>query len=382
MPYITIEQSPAYCQITFDDILNGEVDISKMRITKTASTYTRYREQLKDEFLERFDFNVMIDALEEFNQTYAELFQIDREKLYNKFYIPKKSGGLREINAPVSELSDALIVLRDIFEKQMFISYHTSAFAYVKGRCTVDALKKHQSNESKWFIKLDFSNFFGSTSEDFTMSMFSMIFPFSEIVKVERGKNALSKALSLCFLNGGLPQGTPISPSITNVIMIPIDHYLYNKLRKMDKHFIYTRYADDILISSKINFDFNHTQDFVQEALDKFYAPFSINKEKTRYGSSSGRNWNLGLMLNKDNQITIGHKKKKIFKAMCYRYINDKLNNINWSYDDVKTFDGLTSYYKMVEPDYINYIISHYNQKFNVSIEQMIKSDYNANPPC
>jgi len=375
MPYITIKQSPIYYQITLDDILNGAIDVSKMVVPNVTNTRTHYTERINAKFLENFNIDEMIEILKRFNIQNEKLFEADRQSLYETFYIPKKSGGLREINAPVPELMTALRNLKTIFEVNMFALYHTSAFAYVKGRCAVDSVKRHQQNESKWFAKLDFSNFFGSTTEDFVLQMFSMIFPFSEIVKREDGLEALRKSLSLCFLNGGLPQGTPISPTITNVMMIPIDHQLANELRNMDEHYTYTRYADDILISSRVSFDYNGLQDYILGVLKKFNAPFALKKEKTRYGSSSGRNWNLGVMLNKDNEITIGHQKKKTFKAMCCNYICDKKKGVNWDKHDVQVFAGLISYYRMIEKDYIDYVIKHNNEKFGVNIEALIKSD-------
>lgn len=375
MPYITVQQSPIYYQMSFDDILDGTVDLSRMIVPNVTNTRTHFREFLKPSFLERFNFDSMIAALEKFNEQHENLFNVERKSLYETFYIPKKSKGLREINAPVPELMNALRQLKTIFETNMFALYHTSAFAYVKGRCTVDCVKRHQQNESKWFAKLDFSDFFGSTTEEFVISMFSQIFPFSEIVKRKDGLEALKRALSLCFLNGGLPQGTPISPTITNIMMIPIDHQLCNELRKMDEHYVYTRYADDILISSKISFDCNKLQDYVLDVLRKFDAPFILKKEKTRYGSSAGRNWNLGVMLNKDNEITIGHQKKKTFKAMCCNYICDKKKGVPWDLHDVQVFSGLISYYRMIEKDYINYVIEQNNKKFGVNLEALIKED-------
>ncbi len=207
----------------------------------------------------------------------------------------------RRIDAPKDELKGVLYRLKSIFEDQFGALYHTSAFAYIKNRSTLDAVKRHQSNESKWFGKYDLANFFGSTTVDFIMRMFSMIFPFSEVVKYSIGKDELQKALSLCVLKGVLPQGTPISPLITNIMMIPIDHKLSNGLRNFhSQQFVYTRYADDFLISSKCDFDFREVEHFLSDTLDEFGAPFTIKSEKTRYGSSAGSNWNLGVMLNKD----------------------------------------------------------------------------------
>ena len=375
MPYVTIPQEPIYYQISFDDILNGAVDVSKMINPNTTNTVTRYKEFLSPEFINKYDFNEMIKALKEFNESHEALFEAPRKSLYTTFYIPKKSGGLREINAPLPDLMQALRQLKNIFEVNMGALYHTSAFAYVKGRCTIDSVKRHQSNESKWFAKLDFSNFFGNTTETFVMNMFSQIFPFSEIVKRTEGFEALKKALSLCFLNGGLPQGTPISPFITNVMMIPVDHQLSNTLRKMDEHFVYTRYADDLLISSRVSFDVNKLQDYILGVLKKFDAPFQLKKEKTRYGSSAGKNWNLGVMLNKDNEITIGYRNVKNFKAMCCNYIESKKKGISWDKHDVQVFAGLISYYRMIERDYIDYILNHNSEKFNFDIKAAIKQD-------
>jgi len=243
----------------------------------------------------------------------------------------------------------------------------------------VDAIKRHQKNESKWFIKLDFSNFFGSTTPEFVMRMLSLIFPFSEIVKHQDGKEELTKALSLCFLNGGLPQGTPISPFITNVMMIPLDHKLSNSLRNFEKNrFVYTRYADDLLISCQYDFDKDKIQSFILDTLKEFSAPFTIKPEKTRYGSRAGRNWNLGIMLNKDNEITIGHKKKKHFKAMLDGYVRTKKAGGGWELHDVQVLSGLISYYRMIERSYIDYVLKTYSDKNQFDIEAGIKADLSA----
>ena len=71
-------------------------------------------------------------------------------------------------------------------------------------------------------------------------------------MKDEKGKAELTKALELGFLDGGLPQGTPLSPTVTNIMMIPVDFKVARELREHNhQRFVYTRYADDFQISSK-----------------------------------------------------------------------------------------------------------------------------------
>lgn len=376
MVYITVMQSPIYHQMTLEEFLFQNFQAPTILNTNVSNTRTYAYETVSEHFTNRIDTDALIRKLVRFNEQTEVLRAQERSTLYETFHIPKKSGGLRRIDAPKPELMNALRNLKTIFEEDFHALYHTSAFAYVKNRCTVDAVKRHQKNNSKWFGKLDLHDFFGSTTLDYVIKMFSMVFPFSEIVKTPNGEAELRKALDLAFLNGGLPQGTPLSPLITNVMMIPVDYKLANAFRDFDKQrFIYTRYADDFIISSKVDFDVHRVEKLVVDTLHEFGAPFTINESKTRYGSSAGRNWNLGVMLNKDNEITVGHKKKRQFQSMLYNYITDKRKGISWPREDVQTMQGLHSYYRMVEPETIDAIVKHTNEKMETDVLRLIKDD-------
>lgn len=376
MVYITVMQSPIYHQMTLEEFLFQNFQAQTILNTNVSNTRTYAYETVSEHFTSRIDTDALIRKLVRFNDQTEALRAQERSTLYETFHIPKKSGGLRRIDAPKPELMNALRNLKTIFEEDFHALYHTSAFAYVKNRCTVDAVKRHQKNNSKWFGKLDLHDFFGSTTLDYVIKMFSMVFPFSEIVNFPNGEAELRKALDLAFLNGGLPQGTPLSPLITNVMMIPVDYKLANAFRDFDKQrFIYTRYADDFIISSKVDFDVHRVEKLVVDTLHEFGAPFTINESKTRYGSSAGRNWNLGVMLNKDNEITVGHKKKRQFQSMLYNYITDKRKGISWPREDIQTMQGLHSYYRMVEPETIDAIVKHTNEKMETDVLRLIKDD-------
>jgi hypothetical protein len=362
--------------MTLEEFLFQNIQSPTVVNPNMTNTRTYEFENASEHFTKKINVESLVQKLVRYNQSTEELRLAERNSLYHTFYIPKHSGGLRQINAPNPELMDALRRLKTLFEEDFHVLYHTSAFAYIKKRCAVDAVKRHQKNESKWFGKLDLHDFFGSTNLDFVMRMFSMIFPFSEVVKDPEGKAELEKALELAFLNGGLPQGTPISPLITNVMMIPIDFKLYNAFRNYNRQsFIYTRYADDFTISSRVDFDIHAVERLIVDTLVSFNAPFSINAAKTRYGSSSGRNWNLGVMLNKDNEITVGHKKKRQFQSMLYNYITDKKNGVQWDKGDVQVMHGLYSYYHSVEPERIDAIVNHINEKMEVNVIRFMKND-------
>lgn len=319
MPYITTAAPIRYPQLTMDDILNAPqgaralLPVGHAGDTRTYfSNYVPYTREVNTIVVNA------ISALSGFNEKWDYLREYPRQNLYHHFTIPKRNGKRRPIDAPNDDLMKCLRELKDIFELYFGASNHTAAFAYVKHRSALDAVKRHQTNDSKWVLKTDLSGFFPSTSFEFTWKMLSQIYPFSEVIKTEKGKDELQKALDFCFLNGGLPQGTPISPMLTNLIMIPIDHELFNTLRNFDgNHLIYTRYADDMDISCRVSFNFQNVVDRIKECFQKFEAPYELKPEKMHYGNRNGRNWMLGVMYNKDGNITLGFKRKKALRATC-----------------------------------------------------------------
>lgn len=374
--YITVNREPRVYQLTFEDIMYG-LDESKLALQKdTRDTTTWKVDAINRRLIEKTDFNAMQTALRGFVERYQTLIAVeDKSTLYRSFKIPKRSGGLRQIDAPNDELKRALYDLKMIFEKKFYMSYHTAAFAYVHGRSTIDSVKRHQQNKSRWFLKTDMRHFFPSTSPEFLMKMLCMTFPFCAFIEDDWGnRELLEKALSLCFLNGGLPQGTPTSPMLTNALMIPIDHAISKMCHEYQPHLCYTRYADDILISSEYSFKWTDVQNKLIAILNSFEAPFSLHPDKTRYGSSAGRNWNLGVMLNAENKITIGHEKKKVFKAMVFQFMTDDAKGVAWGLEDVQHFLGLISYYRMVEKESIDAILATYSAKFNKDVEATAKA--------
>ena len=203
------------------------------------------------------------------------------------------------------------------------------------------------------------------------MAKIPNVFPFNIIQELI--PEHFEKMIDYCLLNNELPQGTNLSPMLTNTLMVEFDVKFTEFCKK--HNLIYTRYADDMLISGQEKFNFIYVQNVAIAMLRELGYNFTIKKEKTRFGSIKGSNWNLGLMLNKDHQITIGHRKKKLFKAMLNNFIQENLltNNQPWSIIDIQHLAGLYSYYKRIEPEYIAYVIRQYNNKYNVDVVSALK---------
>lgn len=391
MVYITYPVLPSCRQITFEEMLAGMENINALRSTESGFTRTYVCEYVPYELQSRRPISDLLCKLQQFNRSYNHLIENpDRRSLYYSFCIPKKSGGLRQIDAPHDELKNALRILKTILSESMLADHHTNAYAYVKDRSPVKAVQKHQRFGSNWFGKFDFHGFFPSTTPDFLERQLETIYPFNQILQSYIGRQELHKALSLCFLDGGLPQGTPISPFLTNVMMIPFDYKLTKALNKLNagfssngvevsNQFCYTRYCDDLVVSSRVHFNIKLVEKKILDILQELNAPFTLNAEKTHYGSKAGQNWMLGLMYNKDDEITVGYRKKKILKATITSYLLDKQNGKNWSLEDVQAFNGTLVYCRSIEKQTIDHIISSYSNKFNMDLMECIKADLSGN---
>lgn len=381
MVYITVPLNAQLVkQLTFEEMCFGGLDAhNEYRQNLTNNTRTFKTEAVPAQYMSMFNIQALINSLALFNSTTASLREVPRASLYRSYKIPKAKGGWRPIDEPLPDLMLALDNLSKIFQIEFKALHHTSAFAYAKKRSTYHAVQRHQFNESKWFGYFDLHNFFGSTTFDFAMRMLSIIFPFSEVMKNPQGKRELETAVELGFLNGGLPQGSPFSPSFTNILMIPFDYEFSRTIRNFNKQtFVYTRYADDMQISSRYDFKASDVEQLIHSTLALFDAPYTINRKKTRYHSSAFSNWMLGYQLNAQNEITVGHERKHQIAKDLFNYAMDRKTDCPWSYPEIKKLSGDLNYIKHIEPEYTQRMLDRIGKKCRCDIELAIKADTRA----
>ena len=85
-------------------------------------------------------------------------------------------------------------------------------------------------------------------------------------------------------------------------------------------------------------------------------------------------------MLNKDNQITIGHRKKERLKATVHNFLADFTSGTVWSKLDVQVMLGNLSYCRNIEPEYVQQLVQKYSEKFHCDFEQETKRIIKTQP--
>ena len=261
---------------------------------------------------------------------------------YDQYEIPKRSGGTRTIRAPHEDLKVLQQNLLRRLEKTKCLP-NNCVHSFLSYRNCKTALEVHQANHSRWFLKVDIHDYFGSITLGQFLEVLMQVYPFTYL-----HPNTMETIFNLCFINKELlPQGAPASPWISNMYLTIFD---YDLQQTLGDDFIVTRYADDILISSRKKFAF----DKVVRQVSRLLSPYglTLNARKTRFGSCNGANWNLGLMYNKDHNITVGYKRKHIFKCMLHnlKKIEDRTTSDYW--DKWYHLQGLLAYYQHIEPTY------------------------------
>lgn len=373
-PNTTIQNTTNYLSLFQNTDTNNDIDLDTEITDIKKITYKIEHPKEITQLSEKQQNNIkqMEEAIDTLYTYLAHKYNNTNLKdFYYEFKIPKASGGLRTIDAPNEEFKQDLYKIKDLFDKTIKCLPHDSAYAYIRNRDIKAELQKHTDNQSKWFLKIDLKNFFPSCSLDILISKLKNLYPiyyFSNITHIK-----LKEMLRLCILNGGLPQGTPTSPFLINLIMVSYDYEICEYLKTLGAGYVYTRYADDILISNPGKFDFNK----IVTQLHDILQPFTIKQEKTRFGSSSGRNWNLGLMVNKDNNITLGFRKKQLLNAMLNNFLRDANNNNPWNREDTYQLQGQLSQLSHIEPDYYIHILNKYELKYNRTFSETVKQILN-----
>lgn len=231
------------------------------------------------------------------------------EHLYKHYRIKKKSGGYRDIHAPDEALKTACKKLNyhlsEVYEEYIPNSVH--GFVYNRG--IVSNAERHLVR--KYVLNVDLENFFETVNSGRIMGLFKRHpFRFS--------KNLRSVLAGLTTYENHLPQGSPCSPVLANMICFRLDKEM---IRLASKHgWRYTRYADDITISCN-ELDDNLATIKGEKVLvgEKIIHTiekngFTLNPKKTRLAVPNASKWVTGVKVNK--KCNVSRKRIRQARAM------------------------------------------------------------------
>lgn len=237
------------------------------------------------------------------------------KKRYVTFTIKKKSGDDRTINAPVLGLKVILRALNLVL--QAVSRPHEAATGFVPGKSIVDNAKKHVGHH--YVYNIDLKDFFHS----FDLNRVKLSFqgaPFYFNKEREPLAFLLASLMTHPFSvedeeKRVLPQGSPTSPTMTNIVCRKLDRRLSGLAKRFN--IVYSRYADDITFSG--NHSFVNKSEFAEElhriiAEDNLWKfnnktvkigpQLRVNSQKTRLQKRGYRQEVTGLVVNEKVNVT------------------------------------------------------------------------------
>lgn len=266
------------------------------------------------------------------NKDVTKLIDV-KDPIYTEFEIAKRSGGVRIIHAPSDGLKNILkcidFLIRSVFKP------HRRAFGFVKKKSIVENAKVHTGKN--YVYNIDLKDFFHS----FEIQQVKWAF-FNNILEPIHDKT-LRENLSFTLAclatytigrNRTLPQGSPCSPSLTNILCKNLDRKLNKLAKKNGAEF--SRYADDISFSANHNaFKENFVYELKQIIRDE---KLEINPKKTRLQRGHQHQEVTGLTVNQGVNVSRAYiKQLRAILYLCERYGIRKAQHIIASKNSDKT---------------------------------------------
>jgi uncharacterized protein (TIGR03067 family) len=153
---------------------------------------------------------------------------------YQEVQRPKRSGGQRQLCVP----DDALKALQRRILRRLLgrLRCHPAVTGFQRGESIVTHARRHAKRAV--VVRLDLKDFFPATAA-------GRVYHYLRYIGWNRPAARL--LTRLCTHRGGLPQGAPTSPGLSNLVNYRLDSRLAAMARKLGA--AYSRYADDLTLS-------------------------------------------------------------------------------------------------------------------------------------
>lgn len=244
---------------------------------------------------------------------------------YFEFSIQKKkSGRFRKISCPNRTLKYVQSwILVNILNK---LESHSASTAFDPG-CSIKHNAAQHVNQ-KYIINVDVEDFFQNISSFKVYSIFSAIGYNKEIA---------SALTALTTYKNSLPQGAPSSPKLANLVCFSLDSRISGFCRKYN--LVYTRYSDDITISTSDRKNIKRTLSFLKYVTSD--EGLALREEKTNVFGSQRPHIITGLIVHQE--VRVGRAKLHQLRSLYFNAAKEK--NVK----DTQYVDAYINFLKFVD---------------------------------
>lgn len=276
------------------------------------------------------------DLLDETDDTITIVLK-NKAKYYTSFPIRKRSGKLRWINAPQSHIKKWQ---RIIVDKLLYnYSAHPIAHGFVRKKSPITNARHH--TQRKILVTLDIKDFFNSITDVQVANTLQYLMSLPK-APIQLSIPDIMLVVEILTYNGVLPQGSPASPIMSNLVCIGAD----SKIAALQKLYncVITRYADDIAVSSDTNMGLPA---IIKEIRKILYLTLKVkvNQAKIHVSRQSRRMTVTGIVVNK--KINIAKIEAKKIRAKIYNLLKTKTNI---STEELQKLRGKVEWIKNLNP--------------------------------
>jgi len=271
---------------------------------------------------------------------------------YVQFTLPKRSGGVRLISAPMARLKRAQHwILQNLLNPQWL---HDAAHGFRTDRSIVSNAQPHVGADV--VINLDLKDFFPTVTYKRVKGLFRS-FGYSESVATlcallcteprEVAVDVDGERYHVAMTERFLPQGAPSSPAITNLLCRALDSRLARIGERLG--YRYTRYADDLTFSGSREANPGRLMRRVHWVVE--HEGFTVHPGKTRVFRKGRRQEVTGVVVNET--CTVSRDTLKKFRAVLFQIEKDGPTGKSWGSapDVIAAVEGYANYVAMVNPE-------------------------------
>lgn len=260
-----------------------------------------------------------------------------RDSHYKHSYIPKNSGGTRELLVPDWYLRHHQRFIQKNVLYRIPVSEH--ACAYHKRRGLTDLAQPHIGH--RYLIHIDIKDFFSSITEQ-------MVF---DVLVKETGypQNVAGFLARLCCYKRYLPQGACTSPALSNICFKQCDASLASLAKR--NNMAYTRYSDDIYLSG----DDCDPSKIIREAktIISGYG-FRVNGDKTRILGQHQAQKVTAIVVNEKMQVSREYRRNLRQEIHYLKRFKENARDVSCAEDYIHylfELQGKIAFVLYVDPD-------------------------------